>query len=419
MKVSQKGEISTIVAITAIVILGLSTIVTSIFVRDRLSLKPRADADICVNGIVQNSIKLLRADGSVINNGDVINDVTGIQCQARVLGVDRADKFLVCAIRKDNYWPVGCPNGPGDFTQNPPVPGTDVTTTFTKCDRNLLNPPAGHPQLSAGMKLEAVVARFTTGDPAQCMWNDPSKFVAGTYAYFQSQPATPPTATIIPTSGVTPGTTNTPVPTTPPPVTLTPVPGSSRIYISPNPVNINASLIATASASLSCSSYINFSSDGLRNCNQIAGFSCLVPNPVQDGHPCWWTWQCNSSQTIGAYNAVFTAGDDPQTSQNETNPNCTSNLAFSVQNPQITSTPIPTLTSTPNPTQNPTTTITPQPTQIPGDANDDGCVNLLDFEILRREFGQNGTSLLADFNNDNWVNLLDFSILLINFGRCR
>lgn len=47
------------------------------------------------------------------------------------------------------------------------------------------------------MKLEAVVARFTTGDPAQCMWNDPSKFVAGTYVYYQRQPVTPPTDTPI------------------------------------------------------------------------------------------------------------------------------------------------------------------------------------------------------------------------------
>lgn len=144
---------------------------------------------------------------------------------------------------------------------------------------------------------------------------------------------------------------------------------------------------------------------------------------MRDGHPCWWTWQCNASQTTGAYNTVFTAGDNPQTSQNENNPNCTSSLSFIVQTPQTTNTPIPTSTGSPTstsiPTQNPTITLTPQPTKIPGNANDDDCVNLLDFEILRREFGQNRTDLLADFNHDNWVNLLDFSIFLINFGRCK
>jgi hypothetical protein len=56
-------------------------------------------------------------------------------------------------------------------------------------------------------------------------------------------------------------------------------------------------------------------------------------------------------------------------------------------------------------------------TRIPGDANGDGVVNLSDFLILRRNFG-NGDSGFGegDFNGDGVVNLSDFLILRRNFG---
>jgi len=54
------------------------------------------------------------------------------------------------------------------------------------------------------------------------------------------------------------------------------------------------------------------------------------------------------------------------------------------------------------------------PVVLPGDANGDGMVNLVDFSLLATAFGTADSS--ADFNGDGFVNLVDFSILAANFG---
>ncbi len=58
---------------------------------------------------------------------------------------------------------------------------------------------------------------------------------------------------------------------------------------------------------------------------------------------------------------------------------------------------------------------------LPGDANGDGRVDLLDFALLRANFGRTVTDgfALGDFNDDDVVNLLDFAILRGNFGAVR
>ena len=57
-----------------------------------------------------------------------------------------------------------------------------------------------------------------------------------------------------------------------------------------------------------------------------------------------------------------------------------------------------------------------------GDANDDNCVLLVDFSILRGSFGKcqggAGYDSRADFNGDACVTLPDFSLLRMNFGVC-
>ncbi|MEM9295928.1 MAG: family 16 glycosylhydrolase, partial [Planctomycetota bacterium] len=55
---------------------------------------------------------------------------------------------------------------------------------------------------------------------------------------------------------------------------------------------------------------------------------------------------------------------------------------------------------------------------LPGDANDDGLIDLLDFDVLASNFGSTtGAGAAAgDFNGDGVVNLLDFDILAGAFG---
>ncbi|MEM6751088.1 MAG: dockerin type I domain-containing protein [Planctomycetota bacterium] len=57
---------------------------------------------------------------------------------------------------------------------------------------------------------------------------------------------------------------------------------------------------------------------------------------------------------------------------------------------------------------------------IPGDANADGVVDLLDFDVLAQNFGSGpgfvGGASGGDFNGDGTVDLLDFDILAQNFG---
>nr|MBC7244149.1 carboxypeptidase regulatory-like domain-containing protein [Chloroflexota bacterium] len=56
-------------------------------------------------------------------------------------------------------------------------------------------------------------------------------------------------------------------------------------------------------------------------------------------------------------------------------------------------------------------------TLLEGDANNNNCVDMLDFVILRSKFGST-TDLRADFNQDGVVDMLDFVRLRANFGRC-
>jgi hypothetical protein len=54
--------------------------------------------------------------------------------------------------------------------------------------------------------------------------------------------------------------------------------------------------------------------------------------------------------------------------------------------------------------------------QVEGDVNGDGAVNLTDFNILKTNFGQQGSREQGDLNGDGTVGLPDFNILKANFG---
>jgi hypothetical protein len=57
--------------------------------------------------------------------------------------------------------------------------------------------------------------------------------------------------------------------------------------------------------------------------------------------------------------------------------------------------------------------------ELVGDANLDGRVDLLDFDVLRQNFGQAGSARQGDFTADGWVTLADFAPLKSNFGATR
>lgn len=63
-------------------------------------------------------------------------------------------------------------------------------------------------------------------------------------------------------------------------------------------------------------------------------------------------------------------------------------------------------------------TITLLPPDLPGDADGDGTVDLLDFSLLKSNFGEEtlDASSAGDFTQDGVVDLADFELLKSNFG---
>ena len=53
--------------------------------------------------------------------------------------------------------------------------------------------------------------------------------------------------------------------------------------------------------------------------------------------------------------------------------------------------------------------------QLAADANNDNLISVLDFNILKTQFGTSG-HVRSDFTNDNVVNVLDFNLMKGNFS---
>jgi len=75
-----------------------------------------------------------------------------------------------------------------------------------------------------------------------------------------------------------------------------------------------------------------------------------------------------------------------------------------------TSTPTPTATITPRPTSTPIPTVIPCARKTEGDADCNGRIDIIDFEIWRRELLGVDTTLKADFDGIGGVTILDFEI---------
>lgn len=55
------------------------------------------------------------------------------------------------------------------------------------------------------------------------------------------------------------------------------------------------------------------------------------------------------------------------------------------------------------------------PAQSNGDINNDGDVDVTDFNAVVVAWGSTGSNLVADFNHDGVVDILDFNILVVNW----
>lgn len=56
-------------------------------------------------------------------------------------------------------------------------------------------------------------------------------------------------------------------------------------------------------------------------------------------------------------------------------------------------------------------------TFIEGDINQNGTVDIFDFNTLVTDFGKTGIGLAADFNQNGRIDIFDFNTLVTNFGK--
>ncbi len=162
--------------------------------QQRIESEAKIQANVCTNGI--KTVIVLK-DGQPLSDNTVIADLNNLSCQIHVQGVVRADIALVCAFQVgDQPWVIGCPNGTGDFTQTAPpgkpITGNDVTTTFTKCSKSLLNPPTGYYSPGPGEPIQARAIRrlgSCTTDSRPIPWQEPGYYVSGTNFSLQTGPA--------------------------------------------------------------------------------------------------------------------------------------------------------------------------------------------------------------------------------------
>lgn len=78
----------------------------------------------------------------------------------------------------------------------------------------------------------------------------------------------------------------------------------------------------------------------------------------------------------------------------------------SVGSPLPTQIPMPSLLS-----------MQPLPTLVPGDINDNGRVDIFDYNILIANFNKSGVGIAGDINNNNKVDIFDYNILVSDFGK--
>lgn len=89
--------------------------------------------------------------------------------------------------------------------------------------------------------------------------------------------------------------------------------------------------------------------------------------------------------------------------------------------PTNTPTTKPTSTKTPTPTNPPTGGPTATPTLTstlsrPGDLDEDGDIDIFDYNVLLENFGSTNCGNVADINMDCSVDIFDYNILIQNFG---
>ena len=94
---------------------------------------------------------------------------------------------------------------------------------------------------------------------------------------------------------------------------------------------------------------------------------------------------------------------------------------FKIKVGQSTPTPSPTRTSTPMPTQTSTKTPMPTPTgtALPFDIDQNGKVDIFDYNVFFSDFGKSGAPgfIPSDITKDGKVDMMDYTILVANFEK--
>jgi hypothetical protein len=127
--------------------------------------------------------------------------------------------------------------------------------------------------------------------------------------------------------------------------------------------------------------------------NPRHGFILSTPDILKDGQP----------HDIRAYVVNFPEGDTAQIQNHTALESGSPVIDFSPK--KLTCQPVP--SSSPN--------SSPSSIRKIGDINNDGKIDIFDFNILIGDFRV--VNLRSDLNNDGKVNIFDFNILLTNFGR--
>ena len=225
---------------------------------------------------------------------------------------------------------------------------------------------------------------------------------AGTYTFVAPTSVPVPTNTPVPPSP-------TPIPTLPPGCRIDGNTGATVCYPT-TPTNVTANTIYDASSiSISWSPVAGATSYTIKRATTSGGPYIII----KTGHTSNTYTDSGLTHNQKYYYVVHAVNNYGSSAASD------EVSALAIAAPTATPTPrpptsTPTIIPTATPTRVPTATPRPCP-KAKGDANCDFSIDLVDFEIWRKEFTGEKASLDADFNSDSHIDLIDYEIWRKNF----